>query len=90
MAKASGFSKRKIKTMAQTIPATAAVLAIIALTATTGGIVSVWAASLFGTSGPDTIVGTDNDDNIYGLGGSDRINDGLGSDNVYAGSGDEP
>ena len=29
--------------MAQTIPATAAVLAIIALTATTGGIVSVWA-----------------------------------------------
>lgn len=61
---------------------------IVALTATTG-VVSIWAANLFGTSGPDTLVGTDNDDNIYGLGGNDRIRDGFGSDRTFAGSGDD-
>jgi serralysin len=85
----------KIKTISQTtIPKTitAALLmtTIIVLTGTTTvGVVSVWAANLFGTSGPDTIVGTDEDDNIFGLGGNDRINDGLGSDKVFAGSGND-
>jgi Ca2+-binding RTX toxin-like protein len=51
--------------------------------------VSVWAANLIGTSGPDTLVGTDNDDNIIGRGGNDRITDGLGSDQISAGSGDD-
>ena len=55
---------------------------------TTTGFVSVWAASLFGTPGPDTTVGTHNDDDIYGLGGNDRIKDGLGSDKLFAGRGD--
>jgi Ca2+-binding RTX toxin-like protein len=82
--------RKKIKTMSQaaTIPRTVALLIIILLTGTTTvGIVSVWAANLFGTSGPDTLVGTDDDDNIYGLGGNDKITDGLGSDKVFAGSG---
>ncbi len=51
--------------------------------------VSVYAANLIGTSGPDTLVGTDEDDNIFGLGGNDRISDGFGSDEVFAGSGDD-
>jgi Ca2+-binding RTX toxin-like protein len=51
--------------------------------------VSVWAANLIGTPGPDTLVGTDNDDNIIGRGGNDRITDGLGSDQISAGSGDD-
>ena len=59
------------------------------LLTTVTGFVSVWAANLFGTSGPDTLVGTDKDDSIYGLGGNDKISDGLGSDKVYAGSGDD-
>ncbi|MGH9990290.1 MAG: hypothetical protein ACREAS_07630, partial [Nitrososphaera sp.] len=37
------------------------------------GIVSVWAANFFGTSGPDTIAGTDNDDTIFGLEGNDKL-----------------
>ena len=89
MVKLLSFPKMKIKTLAQTISAITAMLVIIALTITTTGNVSVWAANLFGTSGPDTLVGTNNDDSIYGLGGNDRISDRLGSDKVYAGSGDD-
>jgi hypothetical protein len=63
-------------------------LAIIALTATTG-VVSVLAANLFGTPRPDTLVSTNNDDNIYEQEGNDRIKDGLGSDKLFAGSGDD-
>src|ERR671918_294976 len=65
------------------------ITAVLLLVLTTTGLVSVWAANLFGTSGPDMIVGTDNDDKIFGLGGNDRITDGLGSDKIWAGSGND-
>ena len=45
MLKVLSFSKRKIKTFAQTISATTAMLVILALTATTG-FVSVWARNV--------------------------------------------
>jgi Ca2+-binding RTX toxin-like protein len=88
MLKVLSFSKRKIKTFAQTISAIISVLVIIALTAM-AGFVSEWAATLIGTSGPDTLAGTDNDDKIFGRGGNDRISDGLRSDLISAGSGDD-
>jgi Ca2+-binding RTX toxin-like protein len=90
MIKLLSFPKREVKTIVQTISSTAAVLLIITITgATTGGVVSVWAANLIGTSGPDTLDGTDEDDNILGRGGNDIISDGFGSDRVRAGSGDD-
>lgn len=88
MIKVLNFPKRRVKSIAQTISSTTALLLVIALTAT-GGFVSVWAANLIGTSGPDTLDGTDEDDRILGRGGNDIISDGFGSDRVLAGSGDD-
>jgi hypothetical protein len=56
---------------------------VLLLLLTTTGFVSVWAATLFGTSGPDTIVGTNNDDDIYGLAGNDNLRGNGGNDNIY-------
>lgn len=91
MTKVLNFPKKKVKTIVQTISSTTAVLLlIIAITGvTTGGIVSVWAANLIGTSGPDTLEGTDEDDHIDGRGGNDIISDGLGSDEILGGRGDD-
>jgi Ca2+-binding RTX toxin-like protein len=89
MIKVLSFSKKKVKTIVKTTSTTTAVLLlIIALTATTS-VISVWAANLIGTSGPDTLEGTDDDDFIDGRGGNDIISDGLGSDEILGGRGDD-
>jgi Ca2+-binding RTX toxin-like protein len=70
--------------------ATVALLIVIVLAGTATAVpVSVWAANLIGTPGPDTLAGTNNDDNIIALGGNDKITDGFGSDKILAGSGDD-
>jgi Ca2+-binding RTX toxin-like protein len=95
MKKESNNFKKKAKTLLQTMipkPTAATLLVIVGVMitgTTTSGVVSVWAANLIGTSGPNTLVGTDKDDNIVGLGGNDRISDGLGRDKVLAGNGDD-
>jgi Ca2+-binding RTX toxin-like protein len=63
---------------------TATLLIVIVLTGTATAGVSVWAANLFGTSGPDTIVGTDEDDTIFGLEGNDNLS-GKGGDDYIDG-----
>ena len=93
MIKESTFFTKKIKTISQTtiprkISTVALLTMLIGIITTTGG-VSVYAANLIGTSGPDTLVGSNEDDNIFGLGGNDRISDGFGSDKIFAGSGDD-
>ena len=84
----SSFYKTQ-KNIAQTIFVSSIVLMVIALTATTTSFVSVWAANLIGTSGPDTLEGTDEDDFIDGRGGDDIISDGLGSDEILGGRDDD-
>lgn len=83
------FSKNLKITVQTTISTTTISLALIIVLTATTGMVSVYAANLVGTSGPDTLTGTNNDDNIFGLAGNDRITDGFGSDNIFAGRGDD-
>jgi serralysin len=64
---------------------------LLAGTITTGlllpvGIVNVWAANFFGTSGPDTIAGSDNDDTIFGRESNDKLS-GKGGDDYIDGDG---
>jgi Ca2+-binding RTX toxin-like protein len=68
------------------VTTTATLLIAIVLTGTATAGVSVWAANLIGTSGPDTIVGTDEDDTIFGLEGDDDLS-GKGGDDYIDGDG---
>jgi Ca2+-binding RTX toxin-like protein len=68
---------------------------LLAGTITTGllllpvGIVNVWAANFFGTSGPDTIDGTDDDDTIFGREGNDNLSGKDGDDYVDGDGGND-
>src|SRR5215212_520721 len=61
------------------------VTTIILLSSPVLDVVSVWADTFVGTSGPDTIFGTDNDDKIFGKKGNDSLR-GEGGDDYIAGN----
>src|SRR5215212_7400272 len=65
------------------------VTTIILLSSPVLGVVSVWADTFVGTSGPDTIVGTDDDDKIFGKKGNDNLRGESGDDYIKGNAGDD-
>jgi Ca2+-binding RTX toxin-like protein len=83
-------NKEKTKNPKTTVTGLAiTVTTVLLLSLPALGVVNVWAANFFGTSGADTIVGTDDDDKIFGKKGNDNLRGEGGDDYIEGNAGDD-